>query len=307
MEIMGFSSKWIQLVMECVRSVSYSIVVNGKACGNITPSRGLRQGDPLSPFLFLLCAEGLSCKIRQAGEEGNLKGIAIARKSPRVSHLFFTDDCLLFCRTKSSDCLKMVAIMKDYELVSGQVINLDKSGLIFSRNTREEDKAEVVRILNISRILEKDKYLGLPLMIGRSKQMEFRYIQERIWARIKGWGRRLLSKAGKAVLIQAIVQAIPLYVMNCFKLPKNLIHDIHRVVAGYWWGDENGKRKIHWKRWEGVCVSKLDGGLGFKDFESFNLAMLAKQWWRIIHSPQSLSFKVLKGRYFYYDDPMKIL
>ena len=113
-------------------------------------------------------------------------------------------------------------------------------------------------------------------MIGHSKRLEFRYIKEKIWSQIKGRESKLLSKARKAVLIQAMVQAIPLYIMNFFKLPKNLLHDINRGITGYWLGDDNVKRKIHWKRWESLCVSKLDRGLGFKDFESFNLAMLAK-------------------------------
>ena len=126
---------------------------------------------------------------------------------------------------------------------------MEKSRVIFSKNTSEVAKAEARRILNINKVLEIDQYLGLPLMIGRSKCLEFRYIKERIWAIIKGWGKRLLSKAGKAVLIQAVAQAISLYVMNCFKLLRNLLDDINRVIAGYWWGDEDGRRRIHWRRW----------------------------------------------------------
>ena len=64
--------------------------------------------------------------------------------------------------------------------------------------------------------------------------------------------------------------------MNCFKLPKNLLHDIDRIIVGYWWGDDVDKKRIHWRKWENLCVSKMHGGLGFKDFESFNLALLAK-------------------------------
>ena len=151
-----------------------------------------------------------------------------------MSHLFFADDSLLFCRTNGRDCKKMVEILKEYEDASGQLINRDKSGITFSSNTREEERCEAMRILNINRVLENDKYLGIPLMIGRSKCMEFRYIKEQIWSRIKGWGRKLLSRAGKAVLVQAIVQAMPLYIMNCFKLLKKLLQEIDRINAGFW-------------------------------------------------------------------------
>ena len=93
---MGFSAKWTVLIMECVKSISYSVVLNGKHSGFFTPSRGLRQGDPISPFLFLLCAEGLSCLIRNASNEGTFQRVAAARYEPYVSHLFFVDDSLFF-------------------------------------------------------------------------------------------------------------------------------------------------------------------------------------------------------------------
>ena len=108
-------------------------------------------------------------------------------------------------------------------------------------------------------------------------------------------------------MIQVVTQAIPLYIMSCFRLPKRFLCEINMLFASYWWGDKEYKRKIHWKNWDSMCCSKLDGGLGFKELESFNLALLAKQWWRVIHNENSLSFKVLKGRYFPNTSPMKAL
>ena len=103
----------------------------------------------------------------------------------------------MFCKTKNGECYKLVEILKAYELALGQMINLDKSDIFFSHNTSEVDKAMTMSILNIHRILEKEHYLGLPLMVGRSKCMEFRTIKERMWSQIKGWGKNLLFKTGK--------------------------------------------------------------------------------------------------------------
>lgn len=104
MERLGFDSKWRSLIMLCITSVTYSIKINGKPTGHITPKRGIRQGDPLSPYLFLLCAEGLSTLIQQAVGRGQMDGISVCREGPKISHLFFTDDSLIFHKATIAKC-----------------------------------------------------------------------------------------------------------------------------------------------------------------------------------------------------------
>ena len=94
---LGFPEVWIDRVMCCVSSSSFSVLINGKTYGNIIPTRGLRQGDPLSPYLFLLCAEGFTALLARAEEEGWLHGVFICRRAPTISHLLFANDSLLFC------------------------------------------------------------------------------------------------------------------------------------------------------------------------------------------------------------------
>lgn len=114
----------------------------------------------------------------------------------------------------------------------------------------------------------------------------------------------MLTQAGKAMHIQAVGQAIPLYSMNCFKLPKRLVSEINMMIMRFWWGDVGGKRKIDWKEWSKLCVSKKDGGLSFRDLEAFNPALLAKKWWRLVHDDNSLAHRVFKGMYFPNTTPM---
>ena len=135
MEKMGFSHRWISLIMQCVSSVSYLVLINGEAFGTITPTRGLRQGDPLSPYLFILCAEGLSAFIHEAARNQLLNGISICRGCPIITHLFFADDSLLFCKANAQECRKLIDILECYEAASGQKINTDKSSVFFSPNT----------------------------------------------------------------------------------------------------------------------------------------------------------------------------
>ena len=89
MKKMGFHQKWIGLIIECISTVSYSILINGEPHGNILPSRGLGQGDPLSPYLFLLCAEGLHSLIKKTKSSGDIQGVSLCRGGPKITHLFF--------------------------------------------------------------------------------------------------------------------------------------------------------------------------------------------------------------------------
>ena len=87
-------------------------------------------------------------------------------------------------------------------------------------------------------------------------------------AQIQGWKGKMLSQAGKAMLIQAVAQAIPIYMMGYFLLPKGFIHEVNMLMSNFWWGERSGKSRIYWKAWDSLCVSKLDGGLGFRDLEA---------------------------------------
>ena len=106
--------------------------------------------------------------------------------------------------------------------------------------------------------------------MGWGKKASFNYIKERIWRKLQGWEGKLLSQAGREVLIKAITQAIPTYAMGCFRLPLSLCHEIEAMVKKFFWGQRGDKRKIHWIKWSELTKSKLEGGLGFRDLALFN-------------------------------------
>ncbi|KAL0426166.1 UNVERIFIED_CONTAM: putative mitochondrial protein [Sesamum radiatum] len=294
---LGFPSAFIDLIMLCISSVSYSFVLSGSQFRSISPQRGLRQGDPLSPYLFLLCTESLSALFREAADRGSVRGVAVCSGAPRISHLLFADDTMVFSPVDVPTVHVIRQILNVYKLASGQEINLHKSSAVFSRNTPLDIQRGLAEALGLRLENKHEVYLGLPAVAFRSKRALFAALKDRIWKRIQGWHEKTLSQAGKAVLIQAVVQAIPSYAMSCFKLPRTLLQEFQALAANFFWHDGD-RRRIHWLAWDKMCKSKLEGGLGFRNLEAFNLALLAKQLWRLLSRPESLVCRVLKEKYF---------
>lgn len=220
---LDFCNKWVELVMRCVRTVSYFVLINGSPSTVFTPGRGIRQGGPLSPYLFLLCAEAFSALLRRAEVENEIHGMQVAHQAPVISHMFFADDTLLFCRATRNEAGAVNHIIKQYEKASGQRINMEKTDIFtVSSNISGTMKTELSQLLGVKEVEQHTKYLGLPTLIGRSKKRVFAGTMERILQKIKDWKEKSLSQAGKEVLIKSVIQSIPSYVMNCFLFPTTL-------------------------------------------------------------------------------------
>ena len=180
-------------MMLCVSNVSYSILINGAPHGFIRPTRGIRQGNPLSHFLFLLCMEGLHGLHTKLAARGDIHGFSLSRRSPPLTHLLFADDSLLFCRATIPKCQKVLDILEVYGRCSSQQINWNKTTIFFSKATSEDTRNRIKIALGVPKITQYEKYLGLPSLVGRNKKASFNYIKERVWKKIQGWKEKLLS------------------------------------------------------------------------------------------------------------------
>ncbi|XP_004305156.1 PREDICTED: putative ribonuclease H protein At1g65750-like [Fragaria vesca subsp. vesca] len=284
--------------LECVSTVKYSFLINGQVRGYLTPTWGLRQSDPLSPYLFLLGAEVFSALLNQKASQGLLKGISICDSAPVIHHLLFADDSLLFGVANHAECGHIKAVLADYEKASGQLVNFGKSNIVFSKGTPVSLQSSIAGELGVGVVVKHEKYLGLPTYVGKSKTETFAFIKERLSKKLEGWQGKLLSGAGKGILIRVVAQALPSYSMSCFLLPKSFYAALHQKCARFWLGSKQEDRKIHWLSWEKLCRPKERGGMGFRDLYAHNIAMLAKQGWRILQFPDSLVARLFRARYF---------
>ncbi|CAA7027943.1 unnamed protein product [Microthlaspi erraticum] len=303
---LGFASQWVTWIKTCITSVSYKVLINGEAKGNINPSRGLRQGDPLSPFLFIILTEALVAQLKGAEEEGKITGLKIARACPPISHLLFADDSLFFCKADVLQCAELMRILQCYGMASGQQLNTAKSSVFFGSKVPQDVRLSLKNALGIHNEGGMGTYLGLPENISGSKQKVFAFVQDRLSQRINSWSAKLLSKGGKEVLLKSVAQALPTYVMSCFLLPLGIIKKLQSAISNFWWSNKQTSRGIHWIAWDKICIPFDKGGLGFRDLQLFNLALLAKQIWRLLHFPSSLLARVLKGRYYRNSSPLEV-
>ena len=198
---------------------------------------------------------------------GHIKGISICQNGPRLTHLLFADDSLIFCRAKESKCQKLLEVLAMYESASGQQINRDNTTLFFSKSTFQDMQNTIKTALGVQVVQQYEKYLGLPSFIGRKKKESFDNIKQRVWKKMQGWEGKFLSQAGREILIKAVAQALPIYAMSCFKLPIGLCHDIEVLVQKFFWDKEGKVEKFTGQNGKSFVNRRLKGEWGLKTFQ----------------------------------------
>jgi hypothetical protein len=229
----GFHGKWIKWIMACVKSVKYTVQINDQLTEEFSPTRGLRQGDPLSPYLFLFVAKSLTAVIKRAGETMELQEFKINRGSPSITHLMFADDCLLFFQANPTQAAVIKSAITTFEEGSGQLLSANKCSILFSESCLEQCQQQVKQILQVTRESFEDKYLGFPTPEGRMRNGRLQSPKERLSKRMNSWAERFMDMGAKDLLIKSVAQAIPNHIMSIFKLPVGFHEDYMKMVRNF--------------------------------------------------------------------------
>lgn len=222
LEDFGFPPLSIKLIMHCVSSSSLSLIWNGTRLPNFRPTRGLRQRNPLSPYLFVICMEKLSIAISEAVLDRKWLPIKVSANGLHFSHLFFADDVLLFSKATCSQAKMMADLFTKFSHHSGLSINVTKSRAFFSTGVPRRKKGKISSLTGIRETTSLEKYLGFPMLKGRAKKEDYNFIIEQMQKRLASWKLKLLNKAERMTLAKSVLTSIPTYYMQVSWLPSSI-------------------------------------------------------------------------------------
>lgn len=228
---LGFSNKWCQMVHECLSTTEIQILLNGSPCTSFKPTMGIRQGDPISPYLFLITMEVFTRALAQAESTKAIQGIKISRNASQVSHLLFADDCLLFVKADMHNVNNLLDIINNFSEISGQQINFQKSAVFFSKHFPSRHCRMLLRRLKMKKMSLEEKYLGIPLFLKRKKTSSFSSLVSNIKFRLKRWNGKFINQTGRSV--KHVLNALPSHHMGVFKIPETTIKEMNKVQRDY--------------------------------------------------------------------------
>uniref|UniRef100_A0A2N9FVR5 Reverse transcriptase domain-containing protein n=1 Tax=Fagus sylvatica TaxID=28930 RepID=A0A2N9FVR5_FAGSY len=294
----GFPSRWRNWIRFCISTVRFSILINGCPSGFFESSRGLRQGDPLSPLLFVIVMEALSRLMDRAVRGGYLSGFKVGNSEGgniMVTHLLFADDTLMFCDAVSSQIEQLGCVLTWFEAISGLKINLGKSEMV---PVGEVSNMEALAgILGCHCASLPMKYLGLPLGAKFKETTIWNPIVEKMERRLAGWKRLYLSKGGKVTLIKSTLSNLPTYFLSLFPIPAGVAQRLEKIQRDFLWSGLGEELKFHLVSWPKICEPIRSGGLAIWNLRRFNQALLGKWLWRYGCDREAFWRRVVEAKY----------
>lgn len=294
MEQMEFGWKWRRWIMSCLASGKASVLVNGSPSKEFDITRGVRQGDPLAPFLFIIAMEGLKVSVDKACELHFFRGVSIPSHGISLSHLMYADDVTFIGEWSEMNFINLNRLLRCFFLASGLCVNLCKSK-VYGIGVENLEVIRLASILKCEPASLPFSYLGLP--VGANMRLEKNWISiiEKFKNKLSAWKAKYLSFGGRLTLINSVLSSLPLYYFSLFKAPVKVINKLEAIRRRFLWGGSLDEKKVHWVAWDVVTKPKDYGGLGVCGLHLANLALLAKWWWRLKEEDDSFWARCIKA------------
>ncbi|GJX92507.1 RNA-directed DNA polymerase, eukaryota, reverse transcriptase zinc-binding domain protein [Tanacetum coccineum] len=291
----GFGIKWRGWIQGCLSSAMGSILVNGSPTAEFKFHKGLKQGDPLSPYLFILVMESLHLSFNNIINADLFKGIRFD-DSLTLSHLFYADDAVFIGKWDRANILTIVRMLKCFFLASGLQINILKSKLMGIGVSNEEVLA-AANIIGCSTFSTPFSYLGVKVGMSPSRRKAWDEIIGKVSNRLSKWKIKTLSVGGRLTLIKSVLTSLPLYHMSLYKAPLGVLRDLESLRRKFFNGADINEKRFSMISWNKILASKQKGGLGVSSFFALNRSLLFKWVWRFLSQDASLWHRLIAVLY----------
>ncbi|XP_060968731.1 uncharacterized protein LOC133036230 [Cannabis sativa] len=290
-----FPSRFIHWLLVCLRGTNYFLLLNGRIQGSFKGEKGLRQGDPLSPLLFVLIMEYLSRLLSQVSNKKEF-GFHPLCKNLRLTNLCFADDLIIFCKGNMKSVELVNDAFQEFCQATGLSANKKKSHIYFG-GVKEETKINILALTQMEEGSFPLNYLGVKLRPTKWKASDCGVILDKLRLKLNGWASRNLSFAGRAQLIQSVLLGIHTFWMSLFILPQKIVAAIDKNCRDFLWGMNGNRSKLHTPSWGKVCLPKHSGGIGFREGKLWNVALIAKHLWALSNKQDNLWVKWINSIY----------